>query len=153
MSAPHTHTLRRAGDWRGPHETIALDYEARFLRRRRLISDQGSAFHVDLAETVSLDESDAFVLPDGRHVRVIAAPEPLLAVTGPALARLAWHIGNRHTPCRIEPDRLLIRRDPVLADMLRGLGAQVAEVTEPFRPEGGAYGIGRTMGHEHGHGH
>lgn len=153
MSAPHTHTLRRAGDWHGPHETIALDYEARFLRRRRLTSDQGSAFHVDLAETVSLDEGDAFLLPDGRHVRVTAAPEPLLAVTGPALARLAWHIGNRHTPCRIEPARLLIRRDPVLADMLRGLGAQVAEVTEPFRPEGGAYGIGRTMGHEHGHGH
>ena len=90
------------------------------------------------------------VLEDGRRVKVIAAPEPLLEVAGD-LARLAWHIGNRHAPCRIEAHRLLVQDDPVMADMLRRLGASVRPVAEPFEPEGGAYGLGRTMGHEHAH--
>jgi urease accessory protein len=75
-----------------------------------------------------------------------------LAVSGD-LARLAWHIGNRHTPCQVEKGRLLIRRDHVLEAMLRQLGAGVEAVIAPFRPEGGAYGHGRTMGHDHGHSH
>ena len=128
--------------------TVTLDYDGRLLRRKRLVSDQGEALMVDLAEMVSLDHLDALVLADGRLVTVLAAPEVLYAVSGP-LVRLAWHIGNRHTPCQIEAERLLIRADPVLKLMLHGLGATVTEVTEPFRPEGGAYGHGRTFGHEH----
>ncbi len=151
MSAARTHTLHRAGAWSGPHETVSLSYDERFLRRKRLISDTGTVFHVDLSETVSLEAGDAFELPDGTRIAVTATPEALLEVRGPELARLAWHIGNRHTPCRIEADRLLIRRDAVLAGMLRRLGAQLREITAPFTPEGGAYGQGRTMGHAHGH--
>ena len=128
--------------------TVTLDYDGRLLRRKRLVSDQGEAVMVDLAEMVSLDHLDALVLADGRLVTVLAAPEVLYAVSGP-LVRLAWHIGNRHMPCQIEAERLLIRADPVLKLMLHGLGATVTEVTEPFRPEGGAYGHGRTFGHEH----
>ena len=150
MSAPRTHTLHRAGTWSGAHDTVALSYDERFLRRKRLISDGGTIFFVDLDETVSLKAGDAFALPDGSHVAVTAAPEALIEVRGPALARLAWHIGNRHTPCQIEPDCLLIRRDHVLADMLARLGAELADITAPFTPEGGAYGHGRTMGHDHG---
>ena len=153
MSAPHTHTLHRAGAWTGAHETISLSYDARFLRRKRLVSDAGTVFHVDLPETVSLEAGDAFELPDGTRIAVTAAPEALLEMRGPQLARLAWHIGNRHTPCQIAPDRLLIRHDHVLAEMLRRLGAELREVTAPFTPEGGAYGHGRTMGHTHGHDH
>ena len=143
--------------YRGPvaqavHGQVALDYEGRFLRRKRLVTEAGEALMVDLAETVSLNDGDALVLQDGRLIRIIAAPEPLIEVRGD-LARLAWHIGNRHTPCRIEADRLLIRHDHVLKAMLEQLGATVAEVTGPFSPEGGAYGHGRTMGHDHGHDH
>lgn len=136
----------------GATDTISLDYEARFLRRKRLVSDGGQAFLLDLPETVSLDEGQGFDLPDGTRVAVRAAPEPLLHVTGD-LVRLAWHIGNRHTPCQVGADHVLIRADKVLAAMLRGLGAQVTEVTAPFRPEGGAYGHGRTLGHSHNHSH
>ncbi|MDJ0827119.1 MAG: urease accessory protein UreE [Rhodobacter sp.] len=128
---------------------IALDYEARFLRRKRLETASGLAFLADLPETVSLSGGDRLVLEDGRRIEVRAATETLLQVTGD-LPRLAWHIGNRHTPCQIEAHRLLIRRDHVLAAMLRGLGADLREVEEPFAPEGGAYGHGRTMGHSHG---
>jgi urease accessory protein len=128
--------------------SLTLTYEDRFLRRKRLVTDQGEAIVLDLAETTSLDHGDALQLEDGRRVAIFAAPEPLIAVRG-NLTRLAWHIGNRHTPCQIEADRLLIREDHVLADMLLRLSADIERVTEPFTPEGGAYGHGRTHGHEH----
>ena len=149
--APRAHAVRRQGGAEA-QDCVSLDYEGRFLRRRRLVTAGGEALVVDLAETTSLDDGDALELEDGRLVGVRAAPEALLAVTGPSLARLAWHVGNRHTPCRIEADRLLIRDDHVLADMLRRLGAEVVQLVAPFQPEGGAYGHGRTMGHDHGHG-
>jgi len=80
---------------------------------------------------------------------VIAAKEDLLEITGDNLTRLAWHIGNRHTPCQIEPSRLLIQRDHVLRGMLEKLGASLRDINEPFTPEGGAYGHGRTHSHAH----
>jgi urease accessory protein len=92
----------------------------------------------------------AMVLEDGTYILVRAAEEALLRVTGPDLARLAWHIGNRHTPCQIAADHLLIQNDPVIGHMLEHVGATLTEVTAPFTPEGGAYGHGRTHSHEHG---
>ncbi|SLN15767.1 Urease accessory protein UreE 1 [Roseivivax jejudonensis] len=135
-----------------PSGRVALDYDSRFLRRRVLTLEDGRRCLVDLPQTVSLDDGAVLVTEAGDEIRVAAAEEPLLAVTGD-LARLAWHIGNRHTPCEIHPDRLLIRRDHVMRDLLARLGAGVSEVIAPFRPEGGAYGHGRTHGHDHGHDH
>jgi urease accessory protein len=155
---PHSHDdlpparkLLRAGGWSGAYDCVVLDYEARFLRRKRLVTVHDEGFLVDLPETVSLEARDAFQLDDGRLVEVLPAEEPVLVVQGD-LARLAWHIGNRHTPCQIEADRLLIRQDHVLEAMLRQLGAEVSLAREPFTPQGGAYGLGRTMGHDHGPG-
>lgn len=149
----HVTEVRRAGDWTGPAaERLVLDYEARFLRRKRIVAASGRPVMVDLPETVSLGAGDALATADGALVEVQAAPEPLLRVTGD-LPRLAWHIGNRHTPCEVAPGHLLIREDHVLADMLARLGAGVERVTAPFTPEGGAYGHGRTHGHSHGPGH
>ncbi len=155
---PLAQTLRRAGDWSGPALTCTLDYEARFLRRKRLVTDCGTAFLVDLEHTTSLDGRDALELSDGRLVSILAAREPVLVVTGESLPRLAWHVGNRHTPCQVADDGLVIRRDPVIRHMLEHLGATVTEDVRPFTPEGGAYGHGRTHAHEHGatahdHGH
>jgi urease accessory protein len=104
---------------------------------------------VDLAETVSLDAGDAFVLDDGRQIIIEAAAEPVLEIRHEALSRIAWHIGNRHTPCEIKPDHLIIRRDHVLEDLLIRLGADLVKSEAPFNPEGGAYGVGRTHGHSH----
>ena len=155
MSAPdliarayhgHAHQPRALG-------RVVLTYEARFLRRKVLPLDDGRTVLADLAQTTSLDHGGVLVTEDGGEIAVVAAPEPLLQVTGETLPRIAWHIGNRHTPCQIEPHRLLIQRDHVIADMLRRIGAQVTEITEPFTPEGGAYGHGRTHGHDHSHAH
>ncbi|MDF1718521.1 MAG: urease accessory protein UreE [Antarcticimicrobium sp.] len=134
-------------------DTVTLSYDGRFLRRKRLVGDGGLTFLLDLSKTTSLNAGDALMLADGRLIAVCAAREPLLEVTGPDLPRLAWHIGNRHTPCQIESGRLLIQRDHVIRDMLQLIGATLREVDEPFTPEGGAYGLGRTHGHDHGASH
>lgn len=129
------------------HDTVVLDYDARLLRRKLLTSTGGTAFLVDLPAVTNLDEAWGFALGDA-HIRIQPANEAVLVITGD-LARLAWHIGNRHTPCQILPDRLIIREDHVLEGMLRGLGATITRAALPFTPEGGAYGHGRTMGHSH----
>ncbi|MDO8884397.1 MAG: urease accessory protein UreE [Pseudotabrizicola sp.] len=135
------------------HDVVVLTYDQRILRRKRLVTQQGASFMVDLPEVTNLDAVWGFELEDGRAIRIKAAEEPVLLVTGPDLARYAWHIGNRHTPCQIESGRLVIRADHVLEAMLRQLGAQVEAGQEPFGPESGAYGFGRPMGHDHGHDH
>ncbi|WP_323778972.1 urease accessory protein UreE [Leisingera sp.] len=144
--AYHSHAHAAA-----PADRVVLDYQARFLRRKVLQTESGGRLLVDLPQTTSLEHGGVLVLEDGGEVAVAAAAEPLLQITGAWLLRLAWHIGNRHTPCQIEDSRLLIRRDHVIRAMLVQLGATVEEVTEPFTPEGGAYGHGRTHSHEHGH--
>ncbi|MEM6887893.1 MAG: urease accessory protein UreE [Pseudomonadota bacterium] len=128
---------------------VRLTYEDRFLRRKVLLLEAGGSLLVDLPQTTSLEHGGVLVLSEGGEIEVVAAPEPLLEVKGAALHRLAWHIGNRHTPCQIETDRLLIQRDHVLQHMLAGLGAVMREIQAPFTPEGGAYGHGRTHGHDH----
>ena len=128
---------------------VRLSHHARALRRRRLVTVEGPSVLVDLPTTLSVEDGDAFRLADSRLVMVEAEPEALLEIKGD-LPRLAWHIGNRHAPCEIRDDRLRVLADPVMARMLRGLGAEVTEVMAPFRPEGGAYGEGRVMGHDHG---
>lgn len=130
-------------------DEIELDYDGRFLRRKMLQTIGGQSLLVDLAQVTSLDHGGVLVLEDGQEVAIIAAAEKLLEVTGDNLPRIAWHIGNRHTPCQIEENRLLIQRDHVIHDMLDKIGATVREVVEPFTPEGGAYGHGRTHGHAH----
>lgn len=132
---------------------VALTYEDRFLRRKTLVLSDGERILVDLPKTTSLDHGGVLILTDGREIEVQAAPEPLLQITAPDLTRIAWHVGNRHTPCQIETGRLLIQPDHVIREMLEMLGATVTDVTEPFTPEGGAYGHGRTHGHDHSHSH
>jgi urease accessory protein len=132
------------------YDLVVLAYDERLLRRKRLTTVHDESFLVDLPTVTNLDDHWGFELDDGRTIHVVAAEEYLVQITGPDLLRYTWHIGNRHTPCQIEPARLLIRRDPVLETMLTGLGATLTHISEPFTPEGGAYGTGRTMGHDHG---
>ncbi|WP_298558645.1 urease accessory protein UreE [uncultured Aliiroseovarius sp.] len=144
----HLPTTRKVTQSHHGDDHVTLDYDARFLRRKVLTSNGGIQFLVDLDQTASLNRGDAFQLDDGRLIEVVPASEALMEATGD-LTRLAWHIGNRHTPCQIEDDRLLIQHDHVLRDMLEQLGATLRDVVEPFTPEGGAYGHGRTHGHAH----
>ncbi|HCW83143.1 MAG: urease accessory protein UreE [Planktotalea sp.] len=142
-------TVRHHGHWSGAMDHVALSYDERFLRRKVLTTAEGRAVLVDLSKTTSLDHGDALEMEDGSFVEVRAAQEELLEIRGGDLTRLAWHIGNRHTPCQIEGSKLVIQRNHVMQDMLHKLGASVTEISAPFTPEGGAYGNGRTLGHSH----
>jgi urease accessory protein len=130
-------------------DTVVLDYDARLMRRKLLTTTGGRDVLVSLASVTNLDDFWGFELDGGLTVRIDPAPETVLVIRGD-LTRLAWHIGNRHTPCQIMADHLVIREDHVLERMLVGLGATIVRALHPFKPEGGAYGHGRTMGHSHG---
>ncbi len=125
--------------------------EAGDRQRRRIVltAEKGTEFLLDFAKPVNLRDGDGLVLDDGSIVLVAGAPEALIEIAaGNArdAVRLAWHLGNRHTDVQVMGDRLRIRRDHVLEDMLRGLGAQLTPLAAPFDPEAAAP-------HDHGHGH
>lgn len=149
------------GDWDEGKvvDRVVLDFEDRFRRRVRLRAESGLLFLLDLSTATVLQDGDGLALDGGGFVRVVAKPERLVSVTATTaggLARLAWHIGNRHLPADIGADRILIRDDHVIVDMLRGLGATVEAIEAPFNPEGGAYGQHNhdpRHPHVHGHGH
>ena len=146
-----------AGSWKGkPADVVRLDYDRRTQRRVSLTGIGGLTFLLDLAKAPSLRAGDAIRLEDGRIVAVEAASERLLEVScrePRLLARIAWHLGNRHLATEIAARVIHIRDDHVIADMVRGLGAEARPVLRPFNPEGGAYGETAVHGHNHGHHH
>ena len=131
-------------------DQVTLDHEGRHKRRIVLQGDQGTGFLLDLDKATVLNDGDALKLEDGGLVIVKSAPESLLEIKADnplRLLKMAWHIGNRHTPAEITPEAIYIQDDHVLAEMVRGQGCQVHHVTRPFQPEAGAYD---HSGHDHG---
>ena len=141
---------------------VELDWDVRQKSRIEATDSQGRALNVFLPRGTVLRGGDVLVAEDGSLIRVKAAPQPVLVVTHCAdhgtpfdLLRAAYHLGNRHVPLELQPDRLLLEPDHVLADMLRAQHLIVTEGSGAFEPEGGAYGAGggAHAGHAHGHGH
>jgi urease accessory protein len=133
---------------------IVLTFDERHRRRLRYVACGGTTFLLDLPRAAVLHAGDGLRLEDGRIVGVDAAPEQLVKVTAAdaaTLVRLAWHIGNRHVPAQLEPDRILIRDDAVIVNMLKGLGATVMPVMAAFTPETGAYDSSGTAAGQNGH--
>jgi urease accessory protein len=137
--------------------SVVLDYDARHRRRIRLACEDATAVLLDLEKTTALRDGDGLALEDGGWVAVRAAAEDLVKITcdsAHALHRIAWHLGNRHCPAAIEAERILIRRDHVIEEMLRGIGAVVTPVHALFDPERGAYDDeNQVHGHNHDHDH
>jgi urease accessory protein len=145
--------VRQSGQWdtAGQIDRVVLDADERHRRRVVLTGERGTRLLLDLPHAITLRDGDGLLLDDGSFVRVDGKPEPLLEVAAAdaiELARLAWHLGNRHADVQVVGDRLRIRRDHVLAAMLIGLGARVTPVEAPFDPETGAY----APEHRHDHG-
>jgi urease accessory protein len=152
-------TVQPAGTWPAQEAvgSVTLDWDHRHRRRIKLALDGGGEILLDLAQTTVLRDGDGLMLEGGGVVAVQARPEAVcdVACDSPAaLARIAWHLGNRHLPVEILPAALRIRDDHVIVAMLEGLGAAVVRRQAPFTPEGGAYDQAHGQGHGHGgHGH
>ena len=143
--------LRRASE-------VELDWDVRQKSRIEATDSLGRALNVFLPRGTVLRGGDVLVGEDGSLVRVKAAAQPVLVVTHCAdhgtpfdLLRAAYHLGNRHVPLELQPDRLLLEPDHVLADMLRMQHLIVDETSSAFEPEGGAYGAGGGAHAGHGH--
>ena len=151
--------LRRAA-------TLTLDWDTRQKSRFDAQDSEGRALGVFLPRGSTVRGGDVLVAEDGSLVRVVARPQPVLVVRAGAagsafdLARAAYHLGNRHVALEVQPDRLQLEPDHVLAGMLRQMGLTASEELAPFEPESGAYGAAPNRdaaAHEHGphcdHGH
>ncbi len=139
-------------------DTITLDRQSRYRRRVLLSTDGGRDLLLDLPEATYLAHGDGLAV-EGGVVLVKAAAEDLLEIHASdalALATIAWHLGNRHTPAEITRGAIYIQPDHVLAELVEQLGAHVHRVRRPFEPEGGAYGGKGPLHsghHHHGGGH
>lgn len=137
-------------------DTVILGYAQRSAQKITVTGVKGGAFEIDLRQPARLRTDDVLVLEDGSLVEVVAAPEPLIearAADLAALSRLAWHLGDRHVPVQVLPNRIRARRDAGVEALLKSLGAKVAMIEAPFEPEGGAYASSHGHDHDHGHAH
>lgn len=133
-----------------PKASVRLPFDARRKRHQAVTLDDGRAAWIVLERLDRpLEDGDRLASDEDEVVVVRAADEPLLQVraTGAALARCAYHLGNRHALVEVIEGGLRTPADPVMRQMLAQLGADVVEVAAPFRPEIGAYH------HEHDHHH
>ncbi len=137
-------------------DTLILTHAQRQAQKGFLFGVKGICVELDFAEPVRLRTDDALVLDTGGLVEIVAEPEPLIearAADLPALARLAWHLGDRHVPIQVLERRLRLKRDPAIETLLASLGAKVTAIDAPFEPEGGAYEAASDHGHDHAHHH
>lgn len=147
-----------AGNWTEENvSSVTLAYDDRHRRRIKMTDDDGEAFLLDLAKATRLEDGDGLRLETGEIIRVQAAVEEVMDVQCDDhihTARIAWHLGNRHTPIEVLKNGILrLRYDHVLLHMVEGLGAKVTRAEAPFSPESGAYSA-ESSGHGgHGHAH
>ncbi len=132
-------------------DRVVLDADDRVRRRIVLTTDGGMKLMLDFAEPMMLRDGDGLVLDDGSVVTVAGQAEALVEISAKVpldFVRLAWHIGNRHTDAQFTGKAFRIRRDHVLEEMVKGLGAMTKPVEAPFDPEPAA-----PHGHHHAHDH
>lgn len=126
---------------------LVLSFEQRQKSRLRVVLPAGGEAAFVLPRGKVLRDGERVTAIDGRVFEVQAAPEKLLQIESPELARVAYHLGNRHVPVQIGAGFLRIAEDHVLEEMLRKLGARVSRVEAPFDAESGAYHQHEEMGH------
>src|SRR3954463_15006136 len=147
-------------------DSLILNSEQRRLQTGQFTGVNGTAIAAMLPDPVLLRNGDALELDDGSIVEVVIEPEPLVEIRGndlTHLARLAWHLGDRHVPVQVLSNRLRMRRDPTREALLQDLHARLTPIEAPFDPEGGAYAPRSAHDHQahdhsydhgrHGHRH
>ncbi|MGE0224975.1 MAG: urease accessory protein UreE [Acetobacteraceae bacterium] len=143
------------GTWDAGREidSVLVDFDRRHRRRIVLATERGDEVLIDLPQAVRLREGDGLVT-DAGVIRVRARPESLLEIHAHdegELVRIAWHLGNRHLPVQLLGDRIRIRADHVIQEMVEFLGGHAEEIEAPFDPEPGAYAAAGGQHHHHHH--
>ena len=134
------------------NDTISLDFDARFKRKIKLVSDSGYEFFLSLDKATELPVNGTLILKSKKKIKVLAAKEALMRVETKNtidLMKAIWHIGNRHLNCDISSTEVILREDKVIAEMLKKLKCKVSHFEDCFTPLSGAYGVGRTFQHTH----
>jgi len=154
MGAMRASRIVAAADWNAKDavDRVLIDHDRRHRRRIVLQTEAGREVLLDLPQAKRLRHGDGIALDQGGVVLVCARPEKLLEIHAhddAELVRIAWHLGNRHLPVQLDGDRIRIRADHVIAEMVEGLGGHIEEIEAPFDPEAGAYAPG--AGHHHHH--
>ena len=124
------------------NDEIILDSQDRNRRRIKLVSKRNVSFLLDERKTIFLKNGALLILSNSYKIKVIAKIEPVLKIEASSknkLLVLAWHIANRHIQAEIHKDFIIIKRDEVISEMLKLLGAKVYKKKLTFTPESGAY--------------
>lgn len=133
-------------------DSVLLDHAQRAAGSLSVASVKGKTIHIDFKDRLRHD--DFVTLDDGSYVEIVARPEALIearAADLSALARIAWHLGDRHIAVQLLPNRVRALRTPATEELLKALGAKLAMIDAPFEPEGGAYEVHAHHDHDHAH--
>jgi urease accessory protein len=129
---------------------LAFEQRQKSRLKTKLVSGEEVALMLPRGEI--LRGGDLVTASDGRVIEVVAEAEKLLHIESDSLAKIAYHLGNRHVPVQVGGGFLRIAADHVLEEMVKKLGAKVSAVEAPFEPEAGAYAGGHHQHEEMGHG-
>lgn len=139
--------------------TLSLTIDQRIRSRLKVTLDDGRDAGLFLPRGLILRGGDHLKSECGLIVAIQASPETVSTVHCDdtlLLARVSYHLGNRHVPLQIEAGFVRYQHDHVLDAMVEGLGAKVICEQQPFEPEAGAYaseGGGHSHSHNHSHNH
>jgi urease accessory protein len=129
-------------------DRLVLTFEQRQKSRLRAKLESGEEVALMLERGKVRRDGERVIATDGRELEIVSAPEKLLHIESGEIARVAYHLGNRHVPVQVGVGFLRIAEDHVLEEMAKRLGAKVTRVEAPFEPEAGAYD---GEGHHHHH--
>ena len=135
--------IRVAEYGREHSRSVSLTYDQRIRGRLKTACDDGTPLGLFIERGRMLQEGDLLEAKTGEIIMVRAVFETLISVSiknGITLAKVCYHLGNRHVPVQIQSDKLLFQPDHVLENLCREWGLQLESVRLPFNPESGAYG-------------
>ena len=139
------HELASAGD---PSDRLVLTWEQRRKSRLKTTTVSGQEVGLFLPRGTVLFHGDLLQAADDRIIEIQAASEDVSTISSPdavLLARVAYHLGNRHVRTQVGPGFIRYRHDRAIDQLVRNLGATVLVEEVPFEPERG------TKDHAHDH--
>ena len=138
-----------------PDARLRLPFDLRQKSRLRAKLESGEEVAIALPRGQVLRGGDLLLADGGQVIEVVAETERVMHAqcdSPEALARIAYHLGNRHVAVQLASGAVRFAADAVLRKMVEGLGAQVTELDAPFEPESGAYAPHHRHDNESGHG-